>query len=185
MLLYSAPPPGDGNQTVGPLAGSSKGLSEGCASSARSDYGHERSPAGSRRAPLAGNTGRRFVEPMSNRLQQLGVFVRAAETGSFSRAARELGLSQPSVSRIINELEPRLEVKLLLRNTRQIVPTEAGIANRFEAIGLPICPSPMKPISNQTLHCSVVALGCSPVSEPSPPRSPWAGIPNISRLSAL
>lgn len=65
---------------------------------------------------------------MSNRLQQLSVFVRAAETGSFSRTARELRLSQPSVSRIVQELEDRLGVKLLLRSTRQVVPTDAGQA---------------------------------------------------------
>jgi len=36
---------------------------------------------------------------MSDRFQELQVFVRAAETGSFSAAAWELGLSQPSISR--------------------------------------------------------------------------------------
>ncbi|MET4214016.1 LysR substrate-binding domain-containing protein [Bradyrhizobium sp. LA2.1] len=63
---------------------------------------------------------------MSDRLQELAVFVRAAESGSFSKAARELGLSQPSVSRIIGELETRLGVKLLLRTTRSIAVTDAG-----------------------------------------------------------
>jgi DNA-binding transcriptional LysR family regulator len=63
---------------------------------------------------------------MSDRLQELAVFVRAAESGSFSRAARELGLSQPSVSRIIGELEMRLGVTLLLRTTRRITVTDAG-----------------------------------------------------------
>jgi DNA-binding transcriptional LysR family regulator len=63
---------------------------------------------------------------MSDRLQELGVFVRAAESGSFSRAGRELGLSQPSVSRIIGELEARLGVTLLLRTTRRITVTDAG-----------------------------------------------------------
>src|SRR3984957_10367914 len=63
---------------------------------------------------------------MSDRLQELSVFIRAAETGSFSRAARELGLSQPSVSRIIGELEARLGVTLLLRTTRRITVTDAG-----------------------------------------------------------
>jgi DNA-binding transcriptional LysR family regulator len=65
---------------------------------------------------------------MSDRLQELNVFVRTAESGSFSRAGRELALSQPSVSRIINELEARLGVKLLLRTTRRVAPTEAGNA---------------------------------------------------------
>lgn len=63
---------------------------------------------------------------MSDRLQELTVFVRTAESGSFSKAARELGLSQPSVSRIIGELESRLGVKLLLRTTRSITVTDAG-----------------------------------------------------------
>jgi DNA-binding transcriptional LysR family regulator len=63
---------------------------------------------------------------MSDRLQELAVFVRAAESGSFSKAAREVGLSQPSVSRIIGELETRLGVKLLLRTTRSITVTDAG-----------------------------------------------------------
>ena len=60
---------------------------------------------------------------MSDRHQELMVFVRAAESGSFSRAGRELGLSQPSVSRIISELEARLGVRLLQRSTRPAVST--------------------------------------------------------------
>lgn len=65
---------------------------------------------------------------MSDRLQELSVFARVADSGSFSRAARELGLSQPSVSRIVGELEARLGVKLLLRTTRRVTPTDAGVA---------------------------------------------------------
>jgi DNA-binding transcriptional LysR family regulator len=64
---------------------------------------------------------------MSDRWQELAVFVRAAEGGSFSRAARELNLSQPSVSRIVSGLEARLGVKLLLRSTRRISLTDAGM----------------------------------------------------------
>jgi DNA-binding transcriptional LysR family regulator len=63
---------------------------------------------------------------MSDRLQELAVFVRATESGSFSRAGRELGLSQPSISRIVGELETRLGVTLLLRTTRRITVTDAG-----------------------------------------------------------
>ena len=63
---------------------------------------------------------------MSDRLHELNAFVRAAETGSFSRAARELGMSQPSVSRMVASLEARLGIKLLLRTTRQVTPTDAG-----------------------------------------------------------
>jgi DNA-binding transcriptional LysR family regulator len=64
---------------------------------------------------------------MTDRLQELTVFVRVAETGSFSRTAREFGLSQPSVSRIVSGLEARLGVSLLLRSTRQMNLTEPGL----------------------------------------------------------
>lgn len=63
---------------------------------------------------------------MSDRLQELQVYVRAAEGGSFSRAARELGLTQPSISRIVSQFEARMGVKLLLRTTRQVTLTDAG-----------------------------------------------------------
>ncbi len=63
---------------------------------------------------------------MSDRWQEMAVFVRVAESGSFSLAARELKLSQPSVSRIVGTLEARLDTTLLLRTTRSISLTEAG-----------------------------------------------------------
>lgn len=63
---------------------------------------------------------------MSDRLLELSAFVRSAETGSFSRVARELRVSQPSVSRMVASLEARLGVKLLLRTTRRVTPTDAG-----------------------------------------------------------
>ncbi len=65
---------------------------------------------------------------MSDRLLELRAFVRAADSGSFSRAARDLRLSQPSVSRLVAALEDRLGVPLLLRTTRRVAPTEAGHA---------------------------------------------------------
>jgi len=65
---------------------------------------------------------------MTDRWLEVEVFIRIAESGSFSRAARELGLSQPSTSRIVTGLEARLGVKLLLRTTRNVALTEAGAA---------------------------------------------------------
>ena len=62
---------------------------------------------------------------MSDRFQELALFVRVADTGSFSRAGRELGYAQPTVSRMISALEGRLGVKLLMRTTRKVTPTEA------------------------------------------------------------
>lgn len=63
---------------------------------------------------------------MSDRWQEMAVFVRVAESGSLSRAARALKLSQPSVSRIVGTLETRLGIKLLLRTTRSVALTDAG-----------------------------------------------------------
>jgi DNA-binding transcriptional LysR family regulator len=63
---------------------------------------------------------------MSDRWQEMAVFVRVAESGSLSRAARELKVSQPSVSRIVGALEARLGTTLLLRTTRSISLTNAG-----------------------------------------------------------
>lgn len=56
------------------------------------------------------------------------VFVRVVEAGSFSAAARDLRIGQPNVSKLIAALEERLEVRLLVRTTRQLHPTEAGQA---------------------------------------------------------
>ena len=63
---------------------------------------------------------------MSDRLFALRLFARVARTGSFSRAGRELGLSQPSVSRIAAELEREVGVALMTRTTRGLRLTEAG-----------------------------------------------------------
>jgi DNA-binding transcriptional LysR family regulator len=63
---------------------------------------------------------------MSDWLRELTAFVRAGETGSFSRVARELGLSQPSISRMVADLEARLGVKLLLHTARHVTPIEAN-----------------------------------------------------------
>ncbi|KFE57941.1 LysR family transcriptional regulator [Pseudomonas syringae] len=65
---------------------------------------------------------------MTDRWLEVEVFIRVAESGSFSRAAQELEMSQPSISRIVTRLEARLGVKLLLRTTRNVALTEAGAA---------------------------------------------------------
>ena len=54
-------------------------------------------------------------------------FVRVVETGSFSAAARQLGVGQPAVSKTIAQLEERLQVRLLVRSTHALAPTDAGL----------------------------------------------------------
>jgi len=63
---------------------------------------------------------------MSDLLAPLRLFVRVARTGSFSRAGRELAVSQPSASRIIAALEREVGAPLFTRTTRAVVLTEAG-----------------------------------------------------------
>lgn len=61
-----------------------------------------------------------------DRLAAMETFVSVVEAGSFSGAARRLGVGQPAVSKAIAQLETRLGVRLLLRSTRGLTPTEAG-----------------------------------------------------------
>jgi len=59
-------------------------------------------------------------------LKQLEYFVRVAELGSFTRAALQLGVTQPALSKHLRLLEVELRQNLLTRNGRGAVPTEAG-----------------------------------------------------------
>jgi DNA-binding transcriptional LysR family regulator len=63
---------------------------------------------------------------VSDRLSALRLFVRVARAGTFSRAAREFGLSQPSASRIVATLEREIGASLFTRSTRALALTEAG-----------------------------------------------------------
>ena len=61
-----------------------------------------------------------------DRLHAMNVFVRVVETGSFSRAAREFSITQPTVTKMVASVEERLKVRLLNRNTRGVSLTESG-----------------------------------------------------------
>ncbi|HVW16870.1 MAG TPA: LysR substrate-binding domain-containing protein [Solirubrobacteraceae bacterium] len=66
-------------------------------------------------------------------LQQLSYFLAAVEHGSFSAAADELHLAQPSLSEQVRRLEAELGVALFSRVGRGVRPTEAGRALRPHA----------------------------------------------------
>lgn len=53
-------------------------------------------------------------------------FMVVARERSFTRAAAQLGVSQSALSHAMRHLETRLDVRLLTRTTRSVVPTEAG-----------------------------------------------------------
>jgi DNA-binding transcriptional LysR family regulator len=63
---------------------------------------------------------------MNDRISSLRLFVRVARTGSFTAAGKEVGLSQPSASRIISKLEEDLGAALFVRSTHAVKLTEAG-----------------------------------------------------------
>jgi DNA-binding transcriptional LysR family regulator len=66
-----------------------------------------------------------------DRLAAMEAFVVVVDAGSFSGAARRLNVGQPAVSKLIAQLEERLGVKLLVRSTRGLTATEAGL-NYYE-----------------------------------------------------
>ncbi|HDZ0486482.1 TPA: LysR family transcriptional regulator, partial [Klebsiella pneumoniae] len=72
----------------------------------------------------------------SGTLSQLSVFVRIVETGSFTKAAHELGLSRSAVSKSLSKLEEQLGNVLVKRTTRNIFLTEQGEAVFNRAIKL-------------------------------------------------
>lgn len=64
-----------------------------------------------------------------DKLKSLMIFMRSAQSGSFSEAARQLGMAPSAVSRAVLRLEDELGARLLQRTTRNLTLTEAG--NRF------------------------------------------------------
>lgn len=59
-------------------------------------------------------------------LQQIETFVYVAETGSFSKAALQLNIAQPALSRQVRALEVELRETLLIRTGRGVALTDAG-----------------------------------------------------------
>lgn len=58
--------------------------------------------------------------------EELTIFVAVVESGSFSRAAEQLGQANSAISRSVKKLEMKLGVSLLNRTTRQLSLTEEG-----------------------------------------------------------
>ncbi|MGB3667700.1 MAG: LysR family transcriptional regulator [Bermanella sp.] len=60
-------------------------------------------------------------------LNQMSVFIKVVQEGSFTAAARILDMPKSRVSRMITDLEDKLSVRLLERTTREVRPTDIGI----------------------------------------------------------
>jgi DNA-binding transcriptional LysR family regulator len=63
---------------------------------------------------------------MRESLDDLAAFLAVASKQSFTRAAAQLGISQPALSAKMTTLEEKLGVRLLTRTTRSVATTEAG-----------------------------------------------------------
>ncbi len=61
-------------------------------------------------------------------LNEIAIFVKVVDAGSFTGAAKSLGLPKSTVSRKITQLEERLGVRLLQRTTRTLSLTDTGSA---------------------------------------------------------
>ncbi|WP_157016826.1 LysR family transcriptional regulator [Mesorhizobium xinjiangense] len=62
-----------------------------------------------------------------DRLEAMEYFVAAVEAGSFSAAGRQLNVPLPTISRKVADLEAHLKTQLLVRSTRKLALTEAGV----------------------------------------------------------
>jgi DNA-binding transcriptional LysR family regulator len=61
-----------------------------------------------------------------DRVAAVALFIRIVETGSFSKAAAEFGITQPTATKAVAAMEQRLGARLLHRTTRGVSPTEVG-----------------------------------------------------------
>ena len=77
---------------------------------------------------------------MEQHLAQYRIFYEVARCGNISRAAKELYISQPAISKAISKLEENLSTKLFVRNSRGVQLTKEGsvlfqhISSAFESI---------------------------------------------------
>lgn len=78
----------------------------------------------------------RAAPEAADRIELLRLFVRIVAAGSLTAAARELGTTQPAVSRRLQQLERRLGARLLERTTHELALTGAGEVLLAEAGGL-------------------------------------------------
>ncbi len=67
-------------------------------------------------------------EQCVDRIDTMRAFVRVVEAGSFTKAAETLHLSRTTVTQLVQQLEARLQLKLLNRTTRKVNVTEDGAA---------------------------------------------------------
>jgi DNA-binding transcriptional LysR family regulator len=105
---------------------------------------------------------------MSNAANEMGVFERVVERGSFAAAAQDVGLSPSAVSKLISRLEQRLGVQLINRTTRRLALTAEGriylarsreILAAIEAAESEIASARTSPRGHLRVHAPPVMIG--------------------------
>ena len=66
--------------------------------------------------------------PLVNKVLSMTTFVRVVESGSFTAAAAQLGVSVSAVAKAVTRLEDELDTQLLVRSTRKLAPNDEGRA---------------------------------------------------------
>lgn len=82
----------------------------------------------SENAPIFEHSDSKVVTIDAVQIRALRVVVAVADRGGFAAAGRHLHLPRATISRIVGHLEEKTGVRLFRRNTRKVVPTEAGEA---------------------------------------------------------
>ena len=92
----------------------------------------------------------------------LEYFLAVAKTGNITKAAEQLHITQPTISRQLTELEAMLDVTLFIRGKRQITLTESGVLFQQRATEiLALMEKTQRDLANQSnLVGGTVALGC-------------------------
>lgn len=67
-----------------------------------------------------------LYSPAMDRIQAIRLFIRVVDLGSFSKAAVDLRIGQPSATKLVAQLEKQLGSRLLHRSTHGVTPTEIG-----------------------------------------------------------
>src|SRR5215470_18260731 len=98
---------------------------------------------------------------MTNLSDEMRIFRRVVERGSFAGAAEDMGLSPSAVSKLITRLEHRLGVRLINRTTRRLALTHEGeiylersreILRAIESAEAEICSARLSPRGHLRVH---------------------------------
>ncbi|MCC2594853.1 LysR family transcriptional regulator [Pusillimonas sp. MFBS29] len=100
-----------------------------------------------------------------DRFDAMQAFARVVETGSFTKAAETLHMSRTSVTQLIQQLEARLQVKLLNRTTRKVKVTADGAAYYERVLRLL---ADMDDAETSLSSASAITRGTLRVDVPSP-----------------